>query len=656
MVEMLAALIVIALASVASATFFIGSLSGSNANKARTTAAYVADEELEQITSLPPTDLAFGRSQTAVNALFATPIADRLKISAQDDTTNTSNYDTTTTHTPYIPTQTTRTVNGINFTLYNFIDICWMDVAAGVCGPDQHPANGDSTIREWRASVDAHWVSNGNCHLGCDYSTSTIIDPSSDPSYNSDLDIPVIDTFTPSTFYNFNKLVDGSANCTINSTSFPGDLVKVTFTSGLDFGATVKVSAGGGTVPTAEVTQVGSSEMDFCLETADTPGNYFITILNADGGHANEPIVEAGIVTSAVWNPSTSTESLYGSGFEPTATLSDSLHESTATGAATVTDHYPSSADVFTIPSYTPPSNGASDTFTITNPVSTTQIAYKITAPKVLSSGLTGYAGQPNNLAIAGSAFQSGMTVSLTSGDCSNPSVTYNGTGSATLNFTGGTVTTTCRFVFTNPDGGSTGSFSVTNQPVPPQVSSVSPSFAEVSTTTTLALAGTGFQSDMTASVSGGSTCVSVGSLTVSDSTTATVTLTSGSGTGTCTITLRNPSDGGTGSFTVPVSKISITGLTEGPSYLYQSTRYYPWTVTGTAFSSNAMVTLTEQVGHNTRTLTPVGVTVTNSSGTSRMTFTATPNPVGSKGHFVVTVTNPSGATASFSPTDFTPT
>src|SRR5579875_1036183 len=152
MVEMMVSLVVIALASAATATFFIQSLGGSSANKTRTTASYVADQEMEQITSLPPSDLVYGRTKSAVTTLWATAAATRLKIASEDDETNTGDYDSVTTHTPYIPTQTSRTVNGVYFNLYNFIDVCWMDVAAGNCGPNQSPADGDPTNKEYRES------------------------------------------------------------------------------------------------------------------------------------------------------------------------------------------------------------------------------------------------------------------------------------------------------------------------------------------------------------------------------------------------------------------------------------------------------------------------------------------------------------------------
>ncbi|HWC35424.1 MAG TPA: hypothetical protein VG650_11440 [Mycobacteriales bacterium] len=650
MVEMVAALIVIGLASAASAAFFITSIGGANGNKSRTTAAYVADQAIEEITALPPSDLVYGRTKTAVTALWATAAATKLKISSQDDETSGADYDTNTGHTPYIPTQTTRTVNNIVFTVYNFIDVCWMDVAAGVCGPNQHPATGHDTNKEYRASVDVHWVSSGGCHAGCDYSTSTIIDPSSDPTYNSDLDIPVIATFTPSAFYTYNTLadvaaIDASAPCVLNGNTYTGDLVKVTTSAGLDAGATIRVSSGGGTVPGAEVTEVGSSEIDFCLQTADVPGNYFITVLNPDGGHANQPITVNGVVTKAAWNTSTRALTLSGSGFEPNATLSDTLGNSMS--SATVTNNYPHGADTAVIPNFSPPTNGGKDTITITNP-DTTSISYTITAPKVTSSGLTGYSGHPNSIAVAGTGFVQGLTVAMTAGNCTNPSVTYNSSGAATLNFTGGSVNTFCTFHFINPDGGSTGNFNVTNQAYPPQVTSVSPTYVEVNTSTSLTLSGSGFQSGMSATRSGGS-CTSVSQPAVSNGgSTATLTLTSSGGTGTCTVTLTNP-DGGTTTFTETVTKISISGMTEY-STTYQHTKTYTWTVTGTAFSSSATVTMSEKAGNNTQSL---AVSATSVSSSTQLTFNATPFNTG-KANYTVTVTNPSGSSASYSLNNFT--
>ncbi|HVV75539.1 MAG TPA: prepilin-type N-terminal cleavage/methylation domain-containing protein [Mycobacteriales bacterium] len=653
MVEMMAALIVIAIASAASAAFFITSLGGSNGNKTRTTAAYVADEELEQITSLPASDLVFGRTKTAVTALWATAAATRLKISSQDDESSTSDYDSVTTHTPYIPTQTSRTVNGTFFNLYNFIDVCWMDVVAGTCGPNQSPANGDSTTKEYRASVDVYWVSNGGCHAGCDYSTSTLIDPSSDPTFNSDLDIPVISSFTPSSFDTNNTLVDAATPCVVNGVSHPnsGDLVQVVTSSGLDAGATIRVSTGGASAQPTFYAVVGTSEIDFCLQTADTPGNYFVTVLNPDGGHANEPITENGIVTSAAWNSATQALTLTGTGFEPDATVADSGSSSCST-AGCITNNYSSgSFDTAVIPSYTPPTNGANDTITITNP-DTTSITYTIYAPKVTSSGLTAYGKLPNNLAIAGSAFQSGMSVSLVSGNCTGSSVAYNSTGSASLSFTGGTVGTKCVFRFINSDGGSTSTFSVTNEPYPPQVSSVSPTFVEVSTTTTLTLVGTGFESGMTATTSG-SSCSSATNVSVPGpypSTSATLNLTSTGSTGSCTITLTNP-DGGTTSFTETVTRISISGMTESSKTVRRTTTY-TWTVTGTAFSTSGLptVTLSETASGTTRSLTVSAVTVNSSS---QLTFNATPFNTG-RANYTVTVTNPSGSQASFTLSNFT--
>jgi hypothetical protein len=646
MVEMVAALVLIALVSTASATFFISSISGSNGNKIRTTAAYVADEELEQITSLPPNDLVYGRSKAAVTALWATAAAARLKISSQDDLTSSSNYDSDTTHTPYIPTQTSQTVNGTYFTLYNFIDVCWMDVAEGLCGPKQHPANGHATNKEYRASVDVYWVANGGCHSGCDYSTSTIIDPASDPTFNSDLDIPVIDSFTPSSvFYTNNALIDAATPCVINGVSYSGDLVKVVTSSGLTANATVRISNGGGSVPAGAIAEVGSSEIDFCLKTADTPGNYFFTILNPDGGHANQAITETGIVTSAAWNSSTQKLTLTGTGFEPNATLADTLGQSMT--SATVTNSYPS-ADTVTVPGYSPPVNAGKDTITITNP-DTTSIAFTIFAPRVTSSGLTAYASQPTNLAVTGTGFATGMTLEKTSGNCTSYSVSVISAGSATLKLTGGTANSTCVFKFINPDGGSATNITVTNLASPPQVSSVSPNIIEAGhIQTSISLVGTGFQNGMAASLSGGS-CASVTAPVVVSATSASLKVTSGTNAGSCTITLTNPG-GGTTNFTVTVTKIAISGMTESSAKVRRTT-IYTWTVTGTNFSTSGQptVTLSETSGSTTQALS---VSAVNVSSSTQLTFQATPFDT-KKANYTVTVTNPSGASASFTLTAF---
>ena len=69
MVEMMVALLIIAIVSAASVAFFVDNIRGVNDQRQHQEAVYLADQQMETVESLPVGKLVAGRTQAEVNAL-----------------------------------------------------------------------------------------------------------------------------------------------------------------------------------------------------------------------------------------------------------------------------------------------------------------------------------------------------------------------------------------------------------------------------------------------------------------------------------------------------------------------------------------------------------------------------------------------------------
>src|SRR5581483_8724246 len=114
--------------------------------------------------------------------------ATALKVVGQDDTSNTGNWDATASvaGSEVVPLSETQTVNHVPYTLTTFIDVCWYANSTGLCGPTQT----SKTDEEYRISVYETWTAPGSCSKGCTYTTSTLIAPTADPTFDSNISQP----------------------------------------------------------------------------------------------------------------------------------------------------------------------------------------------------------------------------------------------------------------------------------------------------------------------------------------------------------------------------------------------------------------------------------------------------------------------------------
>ncbi|MBV9292204.1 MAG: prepilin-type N-terminal cleavage/methylation domain-containing protein [Frankiales bacterium] len=523
LIEIMAALVVLGLVAAGSVAFFVQSIRGVNGQKQRQLAVFLADQELQSVQALPPAKLVTGRTQASVNAIYGSAAATRLNIAAQDDTGNSANYDAAANSgsTPSVPTVQTQTVNNVAYTITTFIDVCWYDNAAGQCGR----TSGSGLTQEYRASVDVYWTSTAPCTNGCSYFTSTIIDPTADPQFNSNISAPTIDAITPAneTVYN-----DATTHFVLTGQNYKT-------------GVRVQIQGAGGTI--TNISQPIATEIDFDLTAGDKPGSYIISIINTDGGHVQTTVNEIPQITAAgSWTSSGRTLTLTGGGFESGATLTMN-----GSSGGTFTVVGPTSA---TVANFTGPANGSTATLTVKNP-DNTSATWTITAPNVTSSSTSAVAaGRSTSVTLTGTGFRTGLTASASNGSVSISSMT--GT-SVVLSVTPAAAGTDTLTVY-NTDGG-TDTYVLTVNPAP-TMTGLSPNSVSKSSTVTWTLTGTGFQSGATVSATYKGSARVLSNITINASTiTFKFTTTNNTGPITVAVTVTNP-DGGTvsGNFTVTAS------------------------------------------------------------------------------------------------------
>lgn len=632
MVEMIVALVVIAIVATASIGFFLNNIRGVNNQRQHQEAVYLADQQLQNVESLPVAKLVQGRTQTEVTALYSTPAATALKVVGQDDTTNSGNWDTTASApgSEVVPLSETQTVNHVPYTLTTFIDVCWYANSSGICGPTKT----SKTDEEYRVSIYETWSGPGSCSKGCNYTTSTLIDPTADPTFDSNISQPTGTLTTPASgqVNNDNTYTD---TCSTGAGSSTGTLMKITNATNLVSGLTVEISSGGGSI--ADTYLNGTSEIDFCLISSDSPGTYTITVLNPDGGHFQVSVTEIPSITKASgWTGTGSTLTLYGGALESGATLS------TTSGSASWTAYQvyncststssPCSAsgslDEIVISGFSGPSNGGTATLKVSNPDSS-NATYTITAPKAGTWSKTAVpVNQTTTISITGASnFKSTLGLVKTAGS-GTASVAYGSASTATVTVSP-TATGTMSVYLYNDDGGTTATINLTVDPLP-VVTSETPNAIAVSTSKTVTVAGSNFVSGLTATSTNGT--VSVGTVT----STSVVLTVRGSSVGTDTLTLTNP-DGGKVSFNLTIDPLPTISRISPTSARHSTNQTF--TVTGTNFNAGATLTVT-YAGN------AVGVTATVVNSTT-ITFPLTLNSTQGTVSLKVAVNNTDGGTSS---------
>ncbi len=629
MVEMMVALLIIAIVSAASVAFFVDNIRGVNDQRQHQEAVYLADQQMETVESLPVAKLVAGRTQTEVNALYTTAAATKLNITGQDDTSNAGNYDSTASSTgsETVPLTVTQTVNKVPYALTTFIDVCWYSNVTGFCTP----TSGATTTQEYRVSVYVTWKSPGACASGCNYSTSTLIDPSADPLFNTNISSPTGTLTTPASGTVDND--NDASSCTTNGNTFAGTLFKITGGANLKSNIRVLISAGGGAIPPASIYQPVAAEVDFCLQTYDVPGPYTLSIINTDGGHFQTSITETANITGAGgWTPTVRNLTLTGGGFESGATF-------TATGASWSAanplvsgksiNKGDSTDDSVVLTNFVGPTNGGTAVITMTNPDLTSD-TWTITAPKVTALSRTVIvAGQNMAVSVTGTGFQNGLTPVVTNATLS---ATVVSSSSVSMVMTGMVAGTNATVILENPDGGTTATMSFPVDP-PPVVLSATPNKIVAGQAMNVTVTGTGFVSGMTLSQTNG-TALTVISL---NSTTLVLSITAATA-GSDAITMTNP-DGGTTSFSLTVDPPPVIA-SSSPSPLLVSVAHTV-TLTGTGFVSGLTVAAANG-SFTLGTVTPTSITLTNflSSTVGSDVVTVT-NPDGGIGVYTLTISPP---------------
>ena len=613
MVELMVSLVIIAIVMTAAIAFFVNGLRSDNGQRQRQEAVYLADQQMQTVQAIPANDLVQGRTSTAQAAALATSLAGSLNLPSQSDMSSTASYDGNTSDSTLIPMSISQTVNNIPYTIYTFIYACHLSAGSNnSCGS----TNTAGSTQEIRVTVASTWTSNASCSSVCHYATSTLIDPNSDQTFNTNISTPTgaISSPLPASFYNDNTGVHGATpyeTCTTgaagNTVTVPGTEVIVTGT-GFKSNIRVWISSGGGSIPTNTIYQPSATEVDLCLQTGDVPGSYTVSVINTDGGHFQTSLTEAPIVRWVALTGSGASQvlTLNGGGFVNGASY-------TGTGGVSGTFHWVSPQQA-TITSYVGPTAGATPSITVNDPSPGFQQtpAFSLPDMSATTSPTSVAVGTNVSVSVSGSGFETGLaTTGVTNGSAT---ASYISPTSAVIVLRG-TAVGTMSFALLNPDGGVSNTLTLNVDPLP----TISPVPGTRVVSLPFTVTGTNFMSGMTATLANGDPVA----LTYVSPTQVNLTVT-GSTYGATTLTLHNP-DGGiaTAPITIDAPPV-VTGVTVAVSGQVTET------LTGTGFQSGT--TITDPGG-------TIG-TITH-SGTTGMTFMITDTP----GTQTLTLTNPDGGT-----------
>lgn len=479
MVEVIISLFIVGVVMTASAVFFISGLKDGSVQGQRQTAVSVANQALEAVQAVNPKQVLTGRTSADVGALMATPGAAAL---TQYDLT-TGNFDPNPLVPAVVPTTSTRTVGGVVYGLRTFINPCYLrpDLPQGCT----QTAPSSVSVPVYRVTVSVTWRPPNNACAGtCSYAASVIVDTQSDPKFNSNISVPVIDLVSPSAV-----AVGLTRTLTISG-------------SGYVAGAAVSVTGAGGS--TGTVSANTGSQLTVAWTAGTVPGSYDLNVVNPDGGRAvysvtvtPNPSVTS-VSPSPITNGAATSVTLTGSGYQSGASITTS--NGTAASAVFVSS---TSMTVKLTPDGT---QVAPLTVTVTNPdsgVGTASIPLAQVTPTISTAaqGAVSTVGQPTTVTLTGTGFTTGSTVSASSGTPSN--LVLSGSRSASLTFTPSAPGAATTFTLTTAGGTVTTTLTVHTTPVLTGVTPLSPPKGKNSTFT---LAGSGFTSSVTVQMVSGST------------------------------------------------------------------------------------------------------------------------------------------------------
>ncbi len=202
LIEVVVALVLLSLIMSAVTTLFIRTMQSSAGLQDRQAAVPVATQAMDLARSIPPqrddvgnSTLVKGRTQTAVTAQWASVAG----LSGVDLSDTYPTWDTTATgaSTPTLPMSTTVLVSGKAYSVNTLVGLCYradvdsdcVKLSGQTSAPLVPPAG---QVALYRVIVVVSFETpDGGCASGCTYVSSTLIDPSLDPTFNTnDVTIP----------------------------------------------------------------------------------------------------------------------------------------------------------------------------------------------------------------------------------------------------------------------------------------------------------------------------------------------------------------------------------------------------------------------------------------------------------------------------------
>lgn len=197
MIEVVVSLVLLALIMSAVIGLFVRMLHSSSGMQGRQAAVPVANQALDYARSIPPlrdstgnSKLVAGRYQSAVTAQWAAAAS----LTGVDLSGTYPTWDTTATasSTPNLPITTTVLVSGKSYSVQTLVGICYRTGATSPCTklssyatPPATPPAGSVALYRVIIAVTFTTPGDDTCSAGCTYVASTLIDPSSDPTFNT---------------------------------------------------------------------------------------------------------------------------------------------------------------------------------------------------------------------------------------------------------------------------------------------------------------------------------------------------------------------------------------------------------------------------------------------------------------------------------------
>lgn len=499
LVEVIVALVILAVIMTSSALFFINGLKNSSLQSQRQTAVTLANQALEAVQAVKPENLLKGRTVNDVNGLGTKPAGDLAGGNIDLASTAVDGWADDVVKANPDPVN----VAGMAYTIKTFIDLCYLN-SDGTGKQSCTTTVSPKTI--YRATVAVMWTPRTvSCPGGCRYAASVLIDKQLDPQFNSNVSQPLIDSVTPSS-----ALAGSTQTLTINGSAFVA-------------GATVAIGAGGGTM--GVVTGNTGLQLTVVWNVGTVAGSYDLSVTNPDGGRAfysvtvvPRPVI-TGIAPNPIRNLASTSVTLTGTGFQSGAVI-------TMTNGTAVAATYVSATSILVTlrPDGTQPGPA---TVTVTNP-DTGAGSYSLPllpSQPTISSGTQGTVaavGSPTTMILTGTDFVVGASVTASNATVS--SVVVNSSTSATVTFTPNAANPSTTFTLTNGDGGSVArtlpvATSVPVVPAPTLSGAMQGTTAPVGQPTTVTLTG----SNLTGATVSASTGTVTG-VTASSATSITVT------------------------------------------------------------------------------------------------------------------------------------